>query len=88
MTFWRAFSLSTLRVGVIGMVCWLLQFPAAWLRPRFYPNGLNGNVLLIVLLVVLMMAVAAMFLWAATPLRSYWEGIEKKYRQESSVDKN
>lgn len=65
---------------VVGLM--LLQYPAAWLRPRFYPDGLNGILFMIVLLVILVLAGLILFKWVFAPITKWWEVYEKDRREK------
>ena len=74
-----AMTLARLAALVVGLV--LLRYPAAWLRPRFYPDGLNGWLFMIVLLVILMLAGLILFKWVLAPINQWWEVYEKDRRE-------
>lgn len=74
-----AMTTARLAVLLVGLV--LLRYPAAWLRPRFYPDGLNGILFMIVLLAILMVAGLILFKWVLTPINQWWEVYEKDRRE-------
>lgn len=84
MTFWKAVVLSVLRFGVIMAVLVGSQYPLAWLRPRFYPDGLNGYIVLVFMLSAIAALIWAGYGWAAVPCRQWFEEWKASHRRELS----
>ena len=84
MTLTRAICLSALRSAVIMAVIVGSRFPLQWLRPRYYPDGLNGNVVFVGMLVVVMAMTWAVLGWAVVPVQQWWGQWTASHRQELS----
>ncbi len=76
----KALLNSGARFLVLCLGLAVLRYPAHWLRPHFYPDGLPGVAVMIILTVVLITAAFIMVFWVSVPFRNYYNDTQERIR--------
>ncbi len=84
MAFLKALTASLVRLAALGIVLWLIHLPFAMLRPRFYPNGMDGVLVLLILLGVITTSMLCLYFWVSKPLQKWWEDYQEQLRTQLS----
>ena len=61
-----ALGLTLVKIGIIALIEWLLQYPFAWL----YPGRVDDTVAALILAAVISIGIVAVVIGAPAPLRS------------------
>ncbi len=69
MIFAKPYMQTAVRLLVLLIAMPLLAIPAAVLRPMFYPEGMSGNAVFLILFAVLIVASFILNTWVTKPLR-------------------
>lgn len=81
MTLLKAVASCGVRFLILCLAIVSLQFPARWLRPHFYPDGLPGVAVLLILMAVLAVATIVTLSWVIVPFQAYSESLKEEIRQ-------
>ena len=79
----RALIRSAFRFIVLMGVILGVGGVAGFLRPHLYPDGLSGNSVLIIVMVLMCISGITMVAWVARPVQDAWELYEEGQRQKN-----
>lgn len=82
MTFRDAASKALLRFLSLNVAILSLALPAKFLRGKFFPEGLSGDVILVGLMLLMISAAIALVTYVSAPLQQWWAVKERRLRSQ------